>query len=119
MQIEGVIATVMVTDIERAVQFYCDKLGFTIADETCSWVLFAEGVALRTAPEAMPDDAFRMNAVAITLAVTSVEQAWKELTSRGVAFYLAPTMQGGVCVAAFRDSENNVMELIELNGSAA
>ena len=116
MQIDGVIATVMVTDIERAVQFYCDKLGFHVADETGSWVLFAEGVALRTAPEPLPEDAFRMNAVAVTLAVSSVEQAWKELTARGVAFYLAPTTQGGVCVAAFRDSENNVMELIELPG---
>ena len=54
MQIQGVMAIVMVQDIERALRFYRDLLGFTVEDEQEDWVLFHEGVGLRVSPDRCP-----------------------------------------------------------------
>jgi catechol 2,3-dioxygenase-like lactoylglutathione lyase family enzyme len=108
------MAMVMVQDVERALRFYRDLLGFTVQEEQEDWVFFAEGVGLQRAPEPLPDVAFNVNAVVVTLFVEDVARAYAELTGQGVAFFLAPTESAGVTVATFRDTENNLLQLLQI-----
>src|SRR5579875_1305780 len=110
-QFEGVMAVVMVQDIERALRFYRDLLGFTVQEEQEDWVFFQEGVGLKTAPEAGAEVRFEANAVVLTLIVKDVVAAYRELTERGVAFFLPPTTQNGLKIAVLRDTENNLIQL--------
>ena len=111
---QGVMAMVLVQDIERALRFYRDVLGFTVQAEQEEWVIFSEGVGLHTAPEPLPEISFTVNAVVVTLFVADVNAAYTELTSKGVAFFLPPTEDGGITVATFRDTENNLLQLMTL-----
>ncbi len=115
MKFQGVMAMVLVLDIDRATRFYRDVLGFTIQDESEDWVVFHEGVGLQVSPEPLPQQAFNINAVQVALTVESVHEAFDELTKRGVPFYLPPMESGGMLFATFRDTENNLVQLIEVH----
>lgn len=112
MQINGVMAMVMVQDIEKALRFYRDTLGLTVQDEQEDWVVFQEGISLGLAPEPAPDLQLAFNTVMVTLVVDDVNAAYVELTKRGVAFFLAPTTEAGATFATFRDSEGNLVQLL-------
>lgn len=114
MRFHGVVAMALVQDIERALRFYRDLLGFTVQEEQEDWVLFNEGVGLSVSPEPLPDLNVSLNAVQITLLVDDVEAAYAELTQKGVAFFLPPTDAGGAIFASFRDTENNLLQLMQL-----
>ena len=113
MQIQGVMATVLVQDIERAIRFYRDLLGFTIEDEAEEWAIFAEGVSLRVAPEPLPEWKPGLNGVMLTVIVADVRAAFEELTRQGVAFFVPPTEADGGVFATFRDSEGNLIQLTQ------
>ena len=113
MQIQGVMATVLVNDIERAIRFYRDLLGFTIEEEAEEWVVFAEGVGLRVAPKPLPELNSGLNGVTLTLLVADVRAAFAELTQAGVAFFVPPTEAEGGVFATLRDSEGNFVQLMQ------
>ncbi len=113
MRFNGVMAMVMVQDIERATRFYCGLLGFTIQEEQEEWVIFQEGVGLSLSPDPVPDVNLAINAVLVTLVVDDVRAAYQELTQKGVAFMLPPTEDGTAVFAAFRDTENNLLQLMQ------
>src|SRR5689334_998255 len=108
------MAMVLVQDIERALRFYRDTLGFTVQEEQEDWVVFNEGVGLRVSPEPLPEINLNLNAVIVTLLVDDVRAAFHELTQQGVAFFLPPTDAGGALLATFRDTENNLLQLMQL-----
>ncbi len=114
MQLEGVMAMVLVNDIERALRFYRDVLGFTVQEEEEGWALFVEGVGLRVSPEPLPELNLNLNAVMLTLVVPDVEAVFKELTAKGVAFFTPPASEGSAKFAAFRDTENNLVQLMQV-----
>ena len=113
MQIQGVMATVLVNDIERAIRFYRDLLGFTIEDEAEEWVVFAEGVGLRVAPLPLPELNSGLNGVTLTILIDDVRAAFDELTRAGVAFFAPPTEADGGVFATLRDSEGNFVQLTQ------
>lgn len=113
VRIQGVMAIGLVQDIERALRFYRDVLGFTVQEEQEDWVVFTEGVGLRVAPEPLPEWSLNVNAVMISLMVEDVRAAYAELTEKGVAFFLPPTESGGAVFATFRDTENNLLQLLQ------
>lgn len=113
MRILGVTTTVLVHDLDRALGFYRDVLGFSLREEEEDWALFEEGVGLVQSPEPLPEDNLKLNAVSVTLSVADAQAAFRELTARGVAFLVPPTPVGGAISAAFRDTEGNVLQLIE------
>lgn len=115
MQLRGIMAMVMVQDIERALRFYRDILGFTVETEQEDVVLFVEGVGLQVSPEPMAELRFEPNAVLIALYVESVQASYEELTAKGVAFFLAPTTSAGSTFATFRDTENNLLQLVQID----
>ena len=114
MRFHGVMAMVLVQDIDRATRFYRDILGFTIEDESEDWVAFNEGVGLQTSPEPLPENSININAVQVALNVENVHETYDELTKRGVPFYLPPMESGGMVFATFRDTENNLVQLVEM-----
>lgn len=117
MQFRGVMAMVMVQDIERALRFYRDVLGFTVREEQEEWVVFHEGVGLSLSPEPIPEVHVAINAVMVTLMVDDVRSAFAELTGKGVPFFLPPTDDGSATFAAFRDTENNLVQLMQMRAA--
>jgi predicted enzyme related to lactoylglutathione lyase len=114
VQIHGVMAMVRVQNIDRAVRFYRDTLGFTVQEEEEDWVMFNEGVGLQVAPEPLPDVNFNVNAVLVTLIVEDVQAVYAELVKQGVPFFMPPTQSGGATYATLRDTENNLLQLMQL-----
>jgi predicted enzyme related to lactoylglutathione lyase len=113
MQLQGVMAMVLVDDIDRATRFYRDMLGFTVQMEAEEWVIFEQGVGLHVSPEPLPEINRNVNTVMLTLVVESVQNAFNELTKKGVAFFLPPIAEGGATFATFRDTENNLIQLMQ------
>ncbi|MCX6380566.1 MAG: VOC family protein [Armatimonadetes bacterium] len=118
MQIQGVMAMVLVDNIERALRFYRDVLGFTVRFEEEDWVVFEEGVGLMLSPEPIPEINRNINAVSLSLTVDDVEATFKELTAQGVGFFVPPTTDGSATFASFRDTENNLIQLLQLPTSS-
>ena len=114
MRFHGVMAMTLVQDIERALRFYRDVLGFTVQDEQEDWVIFNEGVGLWLSPEPMADVNFNLNSVMLTLFVDDVEASFAELTQKGVAFFQPPTQENGQWFATFRDTESNILRLVQM-----
>ena len=110
------MAMVMVQDIERALMFYRDTLGFTVQDEHEDWVVFTEGVSLGLSPEPGSEFSLALNAVMLTLVVDDVQAAYEELISKGVAFILSPQLDGGMAHATLRDTEGNMVQLLSTPG---
>jgi predicted enzyme related to lactoylglutathione lyase len=114
MRFSGVMAMVLVHDLDRATRFYRDILGFTIQEESEDWVVFNEGVGLQMSPEPLPELSANVNAVQVALTVENVHEAYAELTKQGVPFYLPPMESGGMMFATFRDTEHNLVQLVEM-----
>lgn len=106
---------VLVQDMDRALRFYRDILGFTLQDEAEDWAMFSERVGLMLSPEPLPLDNLNLNAVTLSLRVEDANAAYAELIQKGVAFLVPPTDVGGAIVASFRDSEGNILQLIQNN----
>jgi predicted enzyme related to lactoylglutathione lyase len=104
---------VLVQDMDRAVRFYRDTLGFRLEAEQEDWAVFEERVGLMLSPEPLPLDNVNINAVMLTLNVDDVHATYHELVQKGVAFLVGPTDVGGAIVASFRDSEGNLMQLLQ------
>lgn len=113
MKFTDVTAVVLVQDLDRALRFYRDVLGFTVQEETEDWVMFAERVGLILSPEPLPVDNISINAVMLSLRVEDVQAAYYELIEQGVPFLIAPTDIGDAKVATLRDTEGNVLQLIQ------
>lgn len=104
---------VLVQDMDRAIRFYRDDLGFRLQAEQEDWAMFEERVGLMLSPEPLPLDIVNLNAVMITLNVDDVHAAYHEMVQKGVAFLVGPTDVGGAVVASFRDSEGNLLQLLQ------
>jgi predicted enzyme related to lactoylglutathione lyase len=104
---------VLVQDMDRAVRFYRDMLGFRLQAEQEDWAMFEERVGLMLSPEPLPLDNVSLNAVMLTLNVDDVHAAYHELVQKGVAFLVGPTDVGGAVVASFRDSEGNLLQMLQ------
>ena len=115
VRFHGIMAMVMVQDIERALRFYRDTLAFTVEAEQEDIVTFREGVGLQVSPDAVAELRFDPNSVLIALYVDDVQATFEELTQKGVAFLLPPTTQSGATFATFRDTENNLLQLMQMD----
>jgi catechol 2,3-dioxygenase-like lactoylglutathione lyase family enzyme len=93
-----------VADMNRAVKFYRDVLGFQLKFESPEWSEFVTGettLALHPASQKNP-----AGAVELGFTVPDVERFHQDASAKGVRFTLTPTKQdyGGV-LAQFADSE--------------
>jgi len=113
MNVRRVTATVLVQDMDRALRFYRDTLSFAVEQEAEEWALFREGMGLMVSPEPLPQDSLQLNAILLSLETDDVHAAYGSLIERGVAFLVPPTDVGGAIVATFRDSEGNLLQLVQ------
>lgn len=101
-------------DIERAVEFYRDKLGMKHLFTVPPGLAFfdCDGIRLMLSLPAKPE--FDHPSSIIYFKVDDIQLAYKTLSERGVQFdeepsFVADMGSYNLWIAAFRDSENNLM----------
>lgn len=104
-------------DIERAVAFYRDKLGMKLLFSVPPNLAFfdCDGIRLMLSLPAKPE--FDHPSSIIYFKVEDIQVAYTTLTERGVQFEEAPAFVAdmgsyNLWLAAFRDSENNLLALM-------
>ena len=107
-----------VRDLDQAVAFYRDVLGFGLvfSEPSSNYARFdVEGIRLGVishdagSPEA---DAFTGRHTGISIAVDDVDRAYEELKARGASFPMAPTRQPwGAYMAMVSDPDGNLYYL--------
>jgi catechol 2,3-dioxygenase-like lactoylglutathione lyase family enzyme len=121
LQKSKMFAYIPAKDVARARRFYEGKLGFVAANELSGGVAyeFAGGTACFLYPT---PNAGTSAASQAFWDVTDVEKEVAELKAKGVVFEEYPGMPGmkdGICTAGgakaawFKDSEGNVMALVQ------
>ena len=115
--IEAGIATVFVTDMDRAVDFYTNTLGLKLRMRADNyWAEVVAGDLVIGLHPASPENAAGVRgSIQIGLTVTeSLDDAVKELASRGVAFAGPIVDDSAVRLAFFPDPDGNVHYLCEV-----
>lgn len=115
MNVHSVTAVLMVNNIDEALRFYRDILGMGVLAEEEDWALLEGGFGLMTSPEPLPEDNIQLNRIMLSLEVTDIQQAYNELTGCAVAFLLPPTHVSGGIAATLRDTEGNLVQLVQKN----
>jgi catechol 2,3-dioxygenase-like lactoylglutathione lyase family enzyme len=121
LQTAPMYAYIPAKDVVRARKFYEEKLGFRPKEETAGGVVyeFAKGTACFLYPT---PNAGTSQASQAFWQVENIEREVKELKSRGVKFekYDMPEIDengistaGGAKAAWFKDTEGNIMALIQ------
>jgi lactoylglutathione lyase len=94
---------VVVSDMERSVEFYRDKLGLPLKFQTPEWTEFATGattlalhgggVVPSTAPAGDPTK--QAGSCSIGFNVENVDKTYEDLQARGIRFVMPPTQREG------------------------
>lgn len=136
-------AGIVVRDLERALAFYCGRLGFMVANRALeegpfiATLLGLPGVRVETAKLSLPDGEaqlellffhhppgleasppavfHRFGPTHIALRVTDISRLYQSLTAAGIRFLAPPALApGGRATVAFCfDPEGNPLELVE------
>jgi catechol 2,3-dioxygenase-like lactoylglutathione lyase family enzyme len=108
--------TLTVSDLEQAVRFYADTLGLAKKYQYRDYAGFECGgveIGVKTWGELQPP---REGEPCIDLAVKSVDEAYKNLSSKGVKFDKGPhDARWGARVAVFRDPDGNTLQLTQID----
>jgi catechol 2,3-dioxygenase-like lactoylglutathione lyase family enzyme len=104
--------------------FYVETLGFPIRGEFAGYNILFLGAG-DTTIELTEDEHARQGIVGgwnhLALEVENLDQAYDELTARGVSFHVPPedfpTENPSMRIAFFTDPDGNVLELIQPLGS--
>jgi methylmalonyl-CoA/ethylmalonyl-CoA epimerase len=106
-----------VHDIERAVEFYRDKLGMKFLFSAPPNLAFFDcaGIRLMLSPPAKPE--FDHPSSIIYFNVDDIQLAYATLSARAVEFEEKPAFVANMgtydlWIASFRDSENNLLAMI-------
>ena len=95
---------IIVSDMQRSVEFYRDKLGIPLKFQTPEWTEFATGpttLALHgggTAHEYLEtggDQSKTAGACSIGFNVDDVDKTYEELKAKGIPFVMPPTQREG------------------------
>lgn len=116
--ISGVGITVLVTDLDRSLDFYRDVLGFEEFDRGSGNAVLASGstrLVLREVSEAAP---ISRRLVHVNLEVDDIQAAYERLRDSGVRFTYAPRVVNrgaklDVWAAAFRDPDGHGIALTQ------
>jgi lactoylglutathione lyase len=94
---------VVVSNMERSVEFYRDKLGLPLKFQTPEWTEFATGATtlalhgggvVPTTPPA-GDPTKHAGSCSIGFNVENVDKTYEELQTRGIRFVMPPTQREG------------------------
>jgi catechol 2,3-dioxygenase-like lactoylglutathione lyase family enzyme len=113
----------IVSDLERSIEFYRDKLGMQVRYRYRGFVALEAGPvplqleSLDEAAKTFGNEALLVgrqagHRLAFTVLVDDVDEAYRELENRGVRFFKAPTdMPWGHRNADFEDPDGNIWVL--------
>ncbi len=106
---------IFVTDIERATEFYRDRLGLPVAKQGAFGAeFFDDGTRIGVHPAVHPDaKALVGRHTGITLYVSGLLHYCGELHERGVRFVTEPTQQAWGIMAMVADPDGNMLALWE------
>jgi catechol 2,3-dioxygenase-like lactoylglutathione lyase family enzyme len=123
------LTSLVVTDQDKALQFYTDILGFVKKREIPlgehKWLTVVakddqEGVELVLEPRAFPpakvyyEELFKAGIPATAFNVDSVEDEYNRLSGLGVNFSLKPTVMGTTKITVLDDTCGNNIQLYEM-----
>ena len=123
---------IVVRDYDEAIDFYTNKLGFTLVEDTYQpeqdkrWVVVAppgsHGTSLLLARASTPEqEPFVGNQtggrVFLFLNTDDFQRDYAALVARGVVFVREPKTESYGTVAVFKDLYGNLWDLLELTGS--
>jgi len=94
---------IVVSDMDRSVEFYRDKLGIPLKFQTPEWTEFATGATTLAlhgggVPAQGPpsgDPSKRAGACSIGFNVENVDKTYEELQAKGIRFVMPPTQREG------------------------
>lgn len=92
-----------ISDMEQAVKFYKDQLGFALRFQSPEWTEFESGettLALHLASQDKPAGTSQLG-----FGVPDIDKFYEEKKDNGVEFTSAPTETFGSRIARFKDSE--------------
>lgn len=127
------LASVLVSDQAKALEFYTTKLGFVKKNDVpmgeFSWLTVVspeepDGVELVLEPASHPAvgpfrDALVADGIPFTsFAVADVQAEYDRLTGLGVDFTQPPTVMGPVTTAVFDDTCGNLIQIAAMNEGA-
>ena len=104
-------------DIDRAIAFYRDKLGMKLLFSVPPNLAFFDCDGIRLMLSLPPKPEFDHPGSIIYFNVADIHDAYATLSERGVSFEEAPSFVADMgtydlWLAAFRDSENNLLALM-------
>jgi catechol 2,3-dioxygenase-like lactoylglutathione lyase family enzyme len=115
MNLRRIVTLVPTQNLDASVRFYRDILGLHVQSEHEDLALFEEGVGLVASSETFAETDLRLNSVMITLLVDDARAEFGRMVARGVPFVVPPTDAGDGCVAAFRDPDGNVLQILQIS----
>jgi catechol 2,3-dioxygenase-like lactoylglutathione lyase family enzyme len=107
-----------VNDMEKAVDFYRDRLGLPVKYQSADWVELDGGnvtIALRrygSGPEGRPELAVGEGAT-LVFEVEDIEATKADLEGKGIRFIGGIFEYGSVKLAAFEDLNGNVLQVYQ------
>ena len=105
---------VIVSDLDEAISWYQEKLGFEVRERDGHWVTVApEGWASEIHLCKM--DELEPGNTGILLLADNLEDTCKELKENGVGFTQEPSKKAGGTIAKFKDLSGNVLWLMSKN----
>lgn len=105
---------VPVENMERAVEFYRDKLGLSLKFATPEWSEFeTEPVVLALQKAKRETGPQRDEEARFTMDVEDIEAEGRRLDARGIEFVVPPHEEEYGMMAVFHDSEGNGIELVQ------
>ena len=116
------VVTIYVSDMDRAVQFYTEALGFALKERYGNhWASIdgGPGLTIGLHPATAEVPAGRQGSIALGLYLSQpIAEAVKTLTSRGIAF-TGPVINddGILSLAFFTDPDGNSLYLAEMSQS--
>ncbi|HEX9761374.1 MAG TPA: VOC family protein [Candidatus Acidoferrales bacterium] len=104
MSVRLAYAILFVADMERAVKFYRDTVGFPLRFQSPHWTEFSTGattLALHIASEQNPAGMMKMG-----VATGDLQAFYNDMKAKGVEFTMPPTKQDfGGELAEFKDAD--------------
>ena len=119
--------TLMVSDLQRSVEFYTSKLGFEVRGETppergvktvflqCRDANFDLYGMVEGKPSIPEHKEHEVGLIHIALKVEDVDKTYDELVKRGVEFHIKPFYQprSGRKIAFFKDPDGNILHITD------
>ncbi|WP_145027254.1 MULTISPECIES: VOC family protein [unclassified Paenibacillus] len=123
-----VVTSIFVSDQDRALQFYSEKLGFVKKEDVpvgeYRWITLVSpddqnGTELLLEPNDHPaakeyqTKIFADGIPAAMFGVEDIHKEYKRLLEKGVKFTMEPTQMGDLTIAVFDDTCGNLIQIVQ------